>query len=635
MANSGNNGKGSLPLGCCRPKEERQGASPVFRQQYVNDNGRMRLTMPVSPMHYITSAGYYANDMRLAHMQPPRDPQTAGEQAAHAMVHQFHQQVPQQLQSQLLPQAPPFAAYPQMYDPQEVQKEMRQRMSSGYGQKVESVGSVRSATPNAHLMAKQPNQQLYRMRRESATVRQEPMAVVEPHVHPFEHKREAAVKSEEIASVLKKLEERMSRLTVLCESILEETLSVKAKLGGNPENSAEAEKAVESSERSSRGSVSISGSVSGVECERSQSLVALENLSKEGASSCSFASLPSRSAQQAALCPLTKENSRSENYGSTVFDVSKELRKSNDMLEHFLSGSESMGSEKNAEHFLKHENMQVSVTNQTHKPQKGVMVPVFQKGEMVQAAEQEDSRKVADVVPYVTTASMVQDENNLKATMQHIEKNFQSLMNTFAHGQMAMMREGMQDRVLGQEADERMAIGNGQEERGGLALRGTGASGGDIALVNSGGIAIPGKAGELATREAANGGGEVVVLQDGSTVQAHALENQEQLELADMREAGGAIVVPGEMGVALASQDHKSAIPQKGQLEQLSIEARLSRGSSWRSGGSNEVERLDEEVQSVGSTSQSRTGSMQSDAGSRQASLERIESIGELNETTD
>ncbi|AFZ79537.1 hypothetical protein BEWA_023860 [Theileria equi strain WA] len=50
------------PLSCCRPKNEQ--SSPLFRQQYVNQGGKVKLTMPLSPMHYLTNANGYINDMR-------------------------------------------------------------------------------------------------------------------------------------------------------------------------------------------------------------------------------------------------------------------------------------------------------------------------------------------------------------------------------------------------------------------------------------------------------------------------------------------------------------------------------------------------------------------------------------------
>ncbi|KAK2195528.1 hypothetical protein BdWA1_003204 [Babesia duncani] len=56
--------KSTSPLTCCKPKDERFYQTPLFKQQYKSENGKMKMTMPVSPMHYVVGANYYANDHR-------------------------------------------------------------------------------------------------------------------------------------------------------------------------------------------------------------------------------------------------------------------------------------------------------------------------------------------------------------------------------------------------------------------------------------------------------------------------------------------------------------------------------------------------------------------------------------------
>uniref|UniRef100_A0A3B0N3Y8 Uncharacterized protein n=1 Tax=Theileria annulata TaxID=5874 RepID=A0A3B0N3Y8_THEAN len=60
------------PLSCCILPD--QNMNPVFKQQYVTEGGKMKMTVPLSPMHYITNAKIYTYDDRF----PPRFDPTYG-----------------------------------------------------------------------------------------------------------------------------------------------------------------------------------------------------------------------------------------------------------------------------------------------------------------------------------------------------------------------------------------------------------------------------------------------------------------------------------------------------------------------------------------------------------------------------
>ncbi|KAK1443731.1 hypothetical protein BgAZ_206070 [Babesia gibsoni] len=416
----------SSPLGCCKPKEERQMISPVFRQQYINDHGKMKLTVPVSPIHYIAASGYYANDYRFS-------------------------QQPHQWEVQPVP-------YPHAFDQHMINMDEHRHVdASTYAQQVDSASQQRSPTPNIHLMMQQGGQASVQLGRNGSRVAENAASIHDS----FSKAREFNVK--DVTESLIRIEEHLKKLEDICMSnqtgilrvlrtLLGTERSLNGSTGGNPKLHISVPSVANSISLKDEQSVIDSREVSGLKVEAKQSLH-----SQKDSESVSNSNLPN----DIDMAPLAQVcNLGNCDEGSKVFDVSQELKKSNDMLEKYLSSSDSFsGSEDQGT--LLHENMNLSICGQNNQKDmdSGITPALIKKTGFPKDSARLKGFKSLDVKPLVTTASMASTELQNNALIENLEKRFKLMMSSL-EGMKSETKEPAQSKSLPQTNNGLMAIGN-------------------------------------------------------------------------------------------------------------------------------------------------------------------------------
>ncbi|GBE60732.1 calcium channel flower homolog isoform X1, putative [Babesia ovata] len=511
------------PLRCCNPREFRQNASPVFRQQFVSENGKMKLTMPMSPLHYITTSGYYANDLRLAHQNAQIDMQKC------------QQSVP----------------YPVVYEQQSMQMGARGAVEGYYAQRMESMGS-RSPTPNMQVLIQQPQE----YRRASVQLGSVHSMGIEHTAKVNVVQKSQNVELTDLLTVLIRIEKKLDDLQILCKSkatdIHKKNAILMPKTGDKLTSQLQgpcSEQLLQHIKQSSLAKMSSKLSVSS------------ETLSKASSGKHSADSLCERPIKQMSLPSITQEFTNNEESGSKVFDVSKELRKSNDMLEQFLASAGSIGDVDDQEGALQHENLKLSQAIQDMQAGQNAPQEICDQEDDVPLRPGNNTRNYSSAKPIVSTVSMALEDAE-KDSMQNLEKRFQMLIRTFENnrGDNAWLLE--QKRAF--EAQGGNAIENGQvsalSPQELPAITGGGYDEPDDADIGE--IAIRENEGELATREA-DIRSNASALQT-QNIQFPATIPRENAALIDQPQYDGTLVVPGERGlipIQQRQQDGTLVIP--------------------------------------------------------------------------
>lgn len=492
------------PLGCCNPKEERQMVSPVFRQQYVNDNGKMKLTMPVSPLHYITSPAYYANDYRLAQLQQPWEVQQPN--------------------------------HPQLYDPQMMHTEERKLVEQIYPKQVDSAVTKRIPTPNIHLMMQQ-------RRQASAQLGMAEKGMPEFIQKPVETNN---VNMVELLESLRRIEAKLNHLEETCKSNEVGLLKVLRTLLGtdNAVESAQDEMAVPPTALPSL-AIKDERLIMRNVAYAQENMRANSSLRRSG-SSMVMSKAGSESMRTEKMLTngdipqtISEFNAGKGTYGSTVFDVSQELRQSNDMLEKFLSNSSLDGSKDGV--LMQQENMELSMlaTKQT---------PAIAAEHMRAINNDKFSKKTnagaggtaLNVKPLVTTASMATMENRNNRVIEDLEKRFHMMLNTLDN--ISEARHMSEQKLDHQREDLRAIENDSNMPKEQLSLNAPPAANSDaLALLKSGQMALLNSSGEMVPCKLSTTGDEIarmgkcdVAVDDNIASNSMALAQQGEMSVAPL-----------------------------------------------------------------------------------------------------
>ncbi|CDR94082.1 hypothetical protein, conserved [Babesia bigemina] len=580
------NARQGSPMRCCNPRAFRRNASPVFRQQFISDNGKMKLSMPMSPLHYITASGYYANDLRLA------SPNV-------------------QMDAQKCPQPVP---YPMVYDQQPMQMGSIGVVDACYPQRMESVGS-RPPTPNMQVFVQQPQE----YRRASAQLGGAQNVVVEQKSNVSLGQPSQRIELTDILLVLTRIEKKVDHLQELHEAMENENKEKNAMFKPKSGEQTAAQLHVHCTEH-------LVQQIKPASLEKlgSKLSVSSETLSKSSSGKYSSESLCDRPMKQLSMPSITQELANIQKPGSKVFDVSNELRKSNDMLEQFLATAGAIGDVDDQEGALQHENLQLSqAMKHIEAGQHPTQEICDQEGDDQSKSETIESYSAAK--PIVSTVSMIM-EDQAKDSIENLEKRFHMLIKTLEHnrGDNARMNgqtgalEGRKENAI--EGAKQPALTAQQLQA--IAAGGFDAEGG----FNMGEIALRGIIGELATREAeARTGSELQT----RNIQLPAVIPTENTALTLQSQQAVAPVVPQDMGFSLNEHMKSISTEHREELQQAEQALRTQVSNNSRSG--TEEENLVAKSSNGEMDSQNLTCSMLTEDYSRQYSLEHADSIRDLN----
>ncbi|ORM41667.1 uncharacterized protein BXIN_2816 [Babesia sp. Xinjiang] len=578
MVNSTMNIAAGSPLSCCKPKAQRRGLSPVFKQQYVNDNGKMKLTMPVSPLHYITTAGYYANDMRMV-------PQNA----------QWDNQI-------IIPPVAQQLPYPIICEQHGLSTGSRGIMDGLHAHRVENVPLGRMPTPNFQVMT-QPQR-----RQESAQVNRAPVRNLEVPYGPTIFQQNMKPELPDLMTLLARIEARIKNLEVICksnETKVEELNMLLMKIQGINITKSQVEEDSALDGNKSEDNV-LNNTEQVIESMSKQVSRISESASNYNAEKLSASSHGDGQSEQSSLHPLVERLTHTaDNYGSAVFDVSEELRNSNDMLERYLSVSGDLSAEEEMEASLRKRNMEFSLTLKTDKNYNPLEPDYKNENEALQRTKSSDS-ETATIKPIVTTNSMVQDEGRNNTVLANLEKRFQVLMQSFENNKEGVLWTSPQFQIFPQQRETKNLTNSRDFGEGTLAISGERNTAlneqeqneEDLPFLIDKINALPEEirkdlilvkpSEEFSARRIFNERKAALAAKAGNTV---ALKDQQQMEgtlvlpgdrtvaLTEQQQMEGTLVLPGDRTVALTEQQQtEGTLEMRGSVDQYQPELALRTG---------------------------------------------------------
>ncbi|GFE54909.1 hypothetical protein BaOVIS_023130 [Babesia ovis] len=557
MVNTGITMSSNSPLGCCKPKDERRNVAPVFRQQFINDNGKMKLTMPVSPLHYITSSTYYANDHRIGVKNNQWD--------GHVL-------------QQVTPQVP----YPMVYEQQVGNTGSRGLVDGYYVQRMENAPNKRMQTPNLQLVT-QPQ-----YRQASAQVSKETGVYGDVPYRGTTIQQNYKVELTDVVHFLARIEDRLKNVEILCKTNKTELERVNSALYGNQTMQENNGMDMQRSLQENQGEYSkLQHPDTDLETYHSKVSASSETLSNSGSNKSSTINGSLDMDKQNSMPSMFERISNSEDYGSRVFDVSQELRNSNDMIEKFLSGNAESEVVRNIG--FEHENMEFSMTVDKREPLENLEHEYQRMAESLKKYPSTNSDDTS-VKPIVTTSTSDAEEINNMA-LANLGKRFQMLMSSLEKSANEAVNGNIQVKLM-QQGDFPNAANNSNPEQFG------------VNETQSGGTNL------LALSERQMNDGALVLADDRS------------MALMDQQMNGGILVVPGDRSMALP-EDQSLQMPTLDNLtiEQYRPEALKRKRESLGSEG------IENPSDNNSEDSQNHTYSMLPEEDYNDAMLERIESI--------
>ncbi|EDO06571.1 hypothetical protein BBOV_II006210 [Babesia bovis T2Bo] len=542
MGTNGMNMSAASPLGCCKPKDERRNVTPVFRQQYINDNGKMKLTMPLSPLHYITSSNYYANDHRMPIQHNPWE-------QAHVV-----QQMP----------------YPVAYEQQVSNTGSKQTGENYYVYNNEPVGNKRMTTPSMHIMTQtQYRQQSAQVHNENSIIKQESYKNVTTQCQKIE--------PTEVLQMLTKIEERIINIESTCKQNADKLDTLVSILENvKVEQEMETQTMISSSHTES------------IPLDQEIALDTMQSKISQGSQTVSNGSINSKmNSQDSYKCfdtPMPSFNQQQQDeYGSKVFDVSQELKKSNDMIERFLSGG-SATLDDNRSISLQHESMELSMLSENKEPEVTMKQEYEHLTDTYQKYASSESLNCS-VKPIVTTASMIPDECRKSNALDNLGRRFQMLMHSLEQSAKEAAKHNVSLQIREPGDAQKSANNVEHKERQMLAL--------EEEVNNTNQDFNPQKA--LSNERYYDGtlvipGSQQMALQEqASRDQSLVIPGSQQMALQEQASRDQSLVIPGSQQMALqeqASRDQSLVIPGS---QQMALQEQQSRDQSLVIPGSQQM----------------------------------------------